>query len=357
MSCGGNILQQQKKDFNFKIAAHPTLLSNQISDVVRELDIYFGIPSNGINDETGIILLIAGFGGHADSNVYKKIRSVFADTYNLVTIQCDYLGCEFMQTPKPEEVQKLVLSAIQKSPPGVKIINVKNVLNETPDNYVDMGPIQAIDCLSAVFAVKAVLEDNGHCINWGRSIAYGHSHGAYLAHLCNLFAPGLFNLLIDNSAWLNPAYLHSDRAVSYTAGNKTVQFIYDYLIKKAVALDKHLFHLPYLYNQLGTNCALIIYQGITDNLVNHHDKKNFANSIKNAKFNLITKADANGGVFGSTDHGLKSDHLKLFSLAYDSYRLNFPCYKQITFGEVRLKTEKAEYSIDYTHGLPVFTQV
>ncbi|EYE88822.1 hypothetical protein Q428_05955 [Fervidicella metallireducens AeB] len=52
----------------------------------RKIKIYFSEPNNGINSDTGILLFIAGFGGNANSNVYKKMRNEFADKYNLVTI-------------------------------------------------------------------------------------------------------------------------------------------------------------------------------------------------------------------------------------------------------------------------------
>lgn len=42
------------------------------------------------------LLLIAGFGASANSKAYKKMREKFSDVYNLVTIQCDYFGCEFI---------------------------------------------------------------------------------------------------------------------------------------------------------------------------------------------------------------------------------------------------------------------
>lgn len=65
----------------------------------RNLKIYFSVPQNGVDENTGLLLFIAGFGGQATSNVYKKMRDNFSDKYNLVTIQCDYFGYEFMQKP------------------------------------------------------------------------------------------------------------------------------------------------------------------------------------------------------------------------------------------------------------------
>ena len=76
--------------------------------------------------------------------------------------------------------------------------------------------------------------------------------------------------------------------------------------------------------------------------------------LENSVFNLIKEDDVDGQVFRSTGHGLGSDHLKLFSLAYDSCELYFPSSKQIVLDEVRFETKKAMYSIDYSKGMPIF---
>ena len=41
----------------------------------RTYSICFSEPEKGINKETGILLLVAGFGGNINSNVYRKIRN------------------------------------------------------------------------------------------------------------------------------------------------------------------------------------------------------------------------------------------------------------------------------------------
>ena len=41
----------------------------------RTLKIYFDEPDTGVNTQTGILMLISGYGGNANSNVYKKMRS------------------------------------------------------------------------------------------------------------------------------------------------------------------------------------------------------------------------------------------------------------------------------------------
>ena len=57
-------------EYDFKINGHPSIYEAK----GRELHIYFCEPDKGVNKETGLLLLIPGFGGHANSNVYKKMR-------------------------------------------------------------------------------------------------------------------------------------------------------------------------------------------------------------------------------------------------------------------------------------------
>ncbi|EDS76721.1 conserved hypothetical protein [Clostridium botulinum C str. Eklund] len=70
---------------------------NKTDSYNRMMNVYFSTPQYGVSKNTGIMLYISGFGGNANSKVCKKMRSEFADKYNLITIQCDYFGYEFMQ--------------------------------------------------------------------------------------------------------------------------------------------------------------------------------------------------------------------------------------------------------------------
>lgn len=77
------------------IPAHYNIYSGATG---RELRVDFSIPSEGVNETTGLLLLVPGFGGNIDSKVYSKMRNVFADQFNLITIQCDYFGSSHMQS-------------------------------------------------------------------------------------------------------------------------------------------------------------------------------------------------------------------------------------------------------------------
>lgn len=43
-----------------------------------------------VNENTGMLVLIPGYGGNIDSHVFRKMREVFAEQYNFITVQCDY---------------------------------------------------------------------------------------------------------------------------------------------------------------------------------------------------------------------------------------------------------------------------
>ena len=61
------------KGYEFEMYGQPSYLEPK----ERKLKVYFTEPDSGINKDTGILLLVAGFGGNANSNVYKKMRSNF----------------------------------------------------------------------------------------------------------------------------------------------------------------------------------------------------------------------------------------------------------------------------------------
>lgn len=349
------------------------------SEKKRKLKIYFSIPEMGINDDTGLLLFIAGFDGQSNSNVYKKMRKEFSDEYNLVTIQCDYFGSEFMQMPKNifvPKIEKEELSKVFTNDEMIKLyrngqfdfksflnigsnydIKVKveaNLSEENIDNFNDMGILQAIDNITAVLNVMNVLYDNNYSFNSKKVIIYGHSQGAYLAYLCNAFAPKLFSLIIDNSAWLYPKYLQSgnDRVVSELIGKLTLEIKFDYLAKKLID-DMEVLELSYLYSKFENNCNIISYHGVTDELISCSEKKKFCDAIKKCKYNEITKEHIDNRVFKSSNHGLDADFIELFKYTMNNLNIEFLKENKLDLEkEVTYKTDKHVYIIDYRNVIP-----
>ncbi|MBZ9624574.1 DUF2920 family protein [Clostridium sp. FP2] len=361
------------------VYAHNTVKDNYKD---RKINIYFSEPDEGINSDTGILVFIAGFGGNASSNVYKKMRNELADKYNLVTIQCNYFGWQFMQQAEKMVVPNIDINQIKQvfTEEDMKNIyidgkfdfneflekaikyNLKITVNadlsgETLEDFNDMGIMQAIDNITAVLRVMAILYDNGYEFNAKKVIAYGHSHGAYLSYLCNAFAPTLFSLIIDNSAWMYPSYFKNNRYLIHNADKFTLNFEFDYLAKK-IDIDKELLSLSHIYSNFRNVCKIICYHGITDNLISSAQKSRFCEIVANCEYNEISLNEVDGDIFKSTNHGLDADFLKLFDFIYNKVNKEFEKGSFIDLqNEVIIKTNNGEYLINYDNILPVFIQL
>jgi hypothetical protein len=346
------------KDYEFEIAGHSSIYDG----AARNLNIFFSEPDNGVNEMTGICLLIAGYGGHSQSNVYKKMRDQFSDKYNLVVIQCDYFGHEFMQKPPELSDEKQIIDfffrsvgkehweKIKKSDHPVNV-DIQRDYIETPDNFNDMSIMQTVDNLTAITAVIEIINDNGLKFNAKRIISYGHSHGAYLALMANVFAPGLFSLIIDNSAYLFPIYVDEPRKFSGTIGNLVGEVKLNYKAKQWV--DYELLDLKKLYDQLDSFCSIVTFQGETDSLVKSSEKERFCRDIR-AEYFFITKNKVDGIMLKSTNHGLDADFLLLFDHVLK--KVDFEIGSDLEICDIDINTISYKYYISYENKLPVITR-
>lgn len=358
------------KEYDFLINAHPSIYKTG----ERQMKIYFSEPDKGVNVNTGILLFISGFGANANSNVYKKMRNQFADKYNLVTVQCDYFGWQFMQTSEvnfnrkyletvftQEEIEKICdkgnfnwqeFLRMSSSKKNVSF-SCKAIMDETLTDFNDMGIMQAVDNLSAVLALIAILQDNHLEFNIAKIMIYGQSHGAYLAYLCNAFAPKLFSMIIDNSAWLFPRYIRDmDRYASYKMDKVEISVVYEYLAK-ALSYDNEILELPFLYRQFDNNCNIISFHGISDELVSINEKEKFCGSIRKIYFNKISGDKIDGEIFKSTKHGLDADFIKLIDYVFNRYNSQVNNSTGFQLPGVYYSTRKHDYQICYDTGMPM----
>lgn len=357
------------KDYDLMWPSHPNIYSN---GGPRDFTFYFSEPENGVNSETGILLLIPGFGASAQSNVYKKMRSVFADQYNLVTVQCDYFGQEFMKHSQSvniniskeklidiftrEEIENIYSKGFD---PDLFIeigrkynlnVAVKEVLNESRENFNDMGIMQAIDNLTALHYVIGILKDNQLTFNAKKIILFGQSHGAYLSYMCNALAPQLFSLLIDNSAWIFPVYLKSSRFLTTQIDKITLQTEFEYLARK-LDYDESFLNLQSLYRKFENKCKIVCYHGTTDNLISHVEKRSFCDEIQHCTFYKIETKDIDGNLFKSTNHGLGADFFAFFAHVMEN--ASFGHSEEIAEIPIQINTKKNVYEVHYENGMPV----
>lgn len=299
----------------------------------------------------------------------RKMRDYFADEYNLMVLQCDYFGWEFMQAPNnlsininKEELNTIFsekeIDYIFKDKGFLnRLIEVASkysynilcneVLDEDLTNFNDMGIMQALDNISAVITVIEIIKDNGYKFDESKVIVYGHSHGAYLAYLCNAFAPNLFSMIIDNSTWLFPVYLYSNRYVNNIYGKTVLSVQFEYLAK-TIELDKEVLDLNLLYKSVKNKSKIICYHGVDDDLISIDDKRKFAKNIDGFVLNEISPDEVDGTIFKLSQHGLEADFIKLFEITMKSYD-EIKSDKKVLLNNVMYKTSKKGYYFDYTN--------
>lgn len=351
---------------SINIPAHPNIYNGYNE---RDLRIDFSIPNTGTNEDTGIFIFVPGFGGHIDSNVYKKMRERFADKYNVVTVQCDYFGSRFMQGTSSfsyhlNDLKSLLTKedfvSLQENPSNLLTVvsqyeitvPVDAIIDETINEFVDMGYMQAIDVVTAIETVKIILKENQLTFNDMRVIGYGQSQGAYLLHLANKLAPHLFERIIDNAAWVQPVYLNSNRYLFNTIGQTTLSMKFDYIAKDLLQ-DKKSLSLHTLYNRFYNGAYIYSCLGTTDNLVEVQDKQNALQNLRYIDFEIIDQSKVDGKVFKSTNHGLDADFLELVEYAL----AKMPEHKNLNKQQVNyiVTSSQTQIQVDYSSGLPIFT--
>ena len=352
------------KEYEVEINGQPAWYSNQ----VRPFKIYFAEPENQVNSGTGILLFIAGYGGNANSHVYQKMRRKFADMYNFVTLQCDYLGWQFMQDDQhlavteqmlrqeltPREFRNLEkdYAGNQKILQG-KVFSGEIDLGEDADQFNEMGMCQAMDHLMAMQVLLDILKENGLAYCQERFYIYGQSHGAYLAYLCNRLAPDMFAGIIDNSAYLLPYYLNHDRQITKVGPVLSLQKIYHYLIADQ-EIDWESYDLRYLYKGFHNRTKIICYHGIDDEMIPLEEKRLFLEDVGNVTLHVVSGEDVDGEIFQSTGHSLGADMLKVFEMALNE--LEETKRKEKHAGDIqdtKIITNQYIYWVDRTMGVPV----
>lgn len=362
--------KKMANNYEMEIQAQPSIYSQK----ERTMHIAFSEPEKGVNDDTGILLLLAGYGGRISSKVYTKMRNLFADDYNLLTIQCDYFGYQYMQSDFPKVVDDTLLNSslsrgeielLQRDYERYKHILQGKIftqvikLDETPSDFNDMGLMQAIDNARTMKVLLDIIDENNYCINENRIYAYGFSHGGYLAYLCNAMWPGLFTGIIDNSSYLTPFFTKVPRVLDEFEENIQVRQIINYKALEYVQ-DEQILNLPYLYSQFINQANILCYAGETDHMTRLEDKKAFLNNVKHSNVATVTRYNINRKYFSNTDHGLDADFVELFRLAHDTFlepKEKKNRKHKITMQNVQYETDMFYYKVVWESGIPVLKRI
>lgn len=311
------------------ISAHRSIYTVNAKE--RYLRLQYSIPEKGTNLETGISFLLPAYGGSLDSSVYRKMRMQFPDRYNLIVIQCDYFGIDYMQTMAARIEEFLEKGKELGTPDEITI-----QLEETLNNCNDMGIMQASDVLRAGLYVIHKLSSLGIKMNFGKIIAYGSSHGSYLGYLVNRLCPGLIKLVIDNSSYCLPSYLLDERPIyfglteeltkKYDIAKCTVYVNYLANRERKQFLPDAFYKLQSLYWDFNNECMILSFHGADDKMVSITEKRELIASIERASLIEVSKETADGRYFKDSVHGLGVDLLNLYE-AVDSLTKDIFTYK------------------------------
>ena len=356
--------------YEIEIEAQPSIYKPQ----ERSIKVYFSEPQKGIDKDTGVLLLLAGYGGHATSNVFTKMRDTFSDKYNLVVVQCEYFGYEFMQNCEPpnisnemliQELSDAELELLQKDYDKYAHILQGKVFKqyvdcgETKEYFNDMGLMQAIDNLRSVKVVLDILENNHYLINENRIYVYGFSHGGYLAYLCNALWPELFTGIVDNSGYIVPYYLKNARLYDECIDGIQIRQITIYKASEFVG-DEQILDLTYLYQKFDNNANIICFAGEDDYMTSLEEKKAFLNNVNHSRVETITKYRVDREIFQNTDHGMGADFIKLFDATYKTFikpkedkQKRSKSKHRVSCNNVCYETDFFRYEVRWEEGIPI----
>ena len=220
-------------------------MRNETRRIVGPDDFELGHPREGLLEYTvswsgkgtakGLVFLISGFGGDADPEYARKLRRHMVDVHGLVAVSVRY----HCSRSRPEvgasvriDAREQILLAGLAAMHGRPVSNPNDIgelaakLAGLPEvmaygeivpgggEYQNFGVLQAMDHL----AVLGDLLARGPAFDRQRIIAFGSSHGGYIAHLMAKLAPSTFAAVIDNSAYAQPPihYLGAGRGAEYT---------------------------------------------------------------------------------------------------------------------------------------------
>ncbi|MGE5396038.1 MAG: DUF2920 family protein [Chitinophagales bacterium] len=212
-----------KKEQQYTIKAH----NNEFGHL-RSFNMYVKSPDQGINEQTGVLLVVQNLRAVANSQFWYDLRSNWSNRYNVITIGLNYQGAGWTgkggsgeYTIPLETLEKIFYLLPEEIRPATLPSNPDDLLklfagqDLTPfgiqfdeaegldfwKNYPDYGFIQAMDCLWALGALKQILTSEGVSINQSRTYAYGINEGGHIVQMCGRFAPRTFALIIDNSGY------------------------------------------------------------------------------------------------------------------------------------------------------------
>jgi len=306
-------------------------------------------PDQGADDETGLVMVIGGYGSHLSSEYDVVLRRYIASKYNCFAASVEYFGqsVKFYDSliPMPDffvNLQKhygVTVTANKSSDVDFVTRNVLKRLAEQgvtelhhdcrilrkTNSYQSFGFLPAIDHLQVFHDIT-----QRHHVNKSRVFILGTSYGGYIALLLGRYAPQTFAMIIDNSGYITPNIdLYGD---SYTfCVDQGVRFVthetmvWSHNRSSPSYFGEHNWKIrclldPILMTPSATRHYL--YHYVDDQVEKAELKIRFHDLLCRfapAELTIVTDDGIDGTLFKSRTHGMKASLRHLFDRSYAAY--------------------------------------
>ncbi len=351
----------------YSLTPHPDV---ELGFERKPIEYFATFPDNGINNDTGLILVIPGWGDRADFEYQKdKLRPYLSNKYNCISVGVNYFGAKLHALAGNESKFQILDS-------NRFATSVYNMFGISQQDYIIKGVLQ-LDILSRILAARGIkslgmefrlalrnrLDTNEYQsfgflpaidhiqvlgevlekykINRKRLIAFGSSYGGYIALLLGKFAPNTFSVIIDNSGFIKSslpdiATVELGResgkvnvnGVDYprvpyspwTIGDETSPYYFSdsHRCIRNLLLSEHITKTPTKY---------YIFHSMEDAIVPVKDNDAFCAMLKEREvevsYKVVNANDIDGRLFKNLNHGMNASLRGIFDFVAGSNGNNF----------------------------------
>ncbi len=208
---------------------HPDIELNFVRETM--LEAFITLPKKGVNEDTGLIMIVGGFDEIANTEYQEKeLRPFLADKFNCIVVGTNYFGIQrnrsiritpdfihnfnriynldlsvesFAKTISEEEIYRVIAEHVVSR--GITSLDLRcqPTIITGNNEYQSWGFLPAVDCLQVLGEVL-----KSYPVNAKRIMVYGKSYGAYVAMLMGKFAPHTFAVIIDREGYSRSELKH-----------------------------------------------------------------------------------------------------------------------------------------------------
>lgn len=323
--------------------------------ISRASDLIYHCTAPDSQKADGLVFVIPGFGEDARGEYQRNLRTYIAETYNLMAVTVEFhcyqsrlsTGAAFVLTTEEfSDLRKLcaahgiIISYPSELQGALARLPVyyEFDLRIAPSNgdYQNFGVMQALDHLAVL---ADILSGHGEQFDRENIVAFGASHGGYIAHMLSKFAPNTLRAVIDNSSYTDPKR-GLMRTVPISLGKVQLNCVliskwdlndeksdnYFFRGRSVIRGTSLLPHIKEMRRLSKRPCQYRMIHSVRDELEPIEDKRAQAELLASAGFDVVLKEadenDIDGRMVKTLEHGMNSSLRAVFDYFYPTLNPN-----------------------------------